>query len=381
MAVSREKIIHEKRLELYLADMPEYIVEYVRSKRRAKYSPSTLLGYVHEYIKFFNWLKQEGISEVEHIKDTPLFILEKLSKSNVEFYMEHLNEEVISTEKERKKGIERKRSEAAVSRNINALKSLFNYITTETENEDGECYFYRNVFSKIKTHKSDETASNRAEKISSIILSENEINDFINFVRHDYEKTISPQKKAAFHRDKIRDLALISVLLGSGIRVSEIASLTLEDINFQKDRIDIIRKGNKADTALVFASALLDLKDYLRIRDQYPGAKDTPYVFLTKYGGSSRPISVRAIQNLINKYTLAFNSKEEMFATGKGLSPHKLRHTFASEWIRNGGNIILLRDQLGHNTIETTQKYTNLSSEERRKVMDKMEQSRTDYLS
>ncbi|WP_083334824.1 tyrosine-type recombinase/integrase [Sediminibacillus halophilus] len=52
---------------------------------------------------------------------------------------------------------------------------------------------------------------------------------------------------------------------------------------------------------------------------------------------------------------------------GKGLSPHKLRHTFASDWIKKGGNLVLLRDQLGHNTIETNSKYTNLSAEETKK--------------
>ncbi|AZV42983.1 tyrosine recombinase XerS [Peribacillus asahii] len=166
------------------------------------------------------------------------------------------------------------------------------------------------------------------------------------------------------------------MMLGSGIRVSEIASLTFKDINLQKEQIDIIRKGNKADTVAVLPSALEDLKDYLGIRDlRYPGSKQTPYVFVSKYAGASRPLSVRAIQNLVNKYTGAFNSQEQ-FDSGQSLSPHKLRHSFATEWIKNGGNIILLRDQLGHNSIETTQKYTNLSSEESKKVMKDIEKSR-----
>jgi site-specific recombinase XerD len=63
-------------------------------------------------------------------------------------------------------------------------------------------------------------------------------------------------------------------------------------------------------------------------------------------------------------------------ASGKALSPHKFRHTFASEWIRTGGNLVLLRDQLGHSTIETTTKYTNLSTAESKKGIDKMDSSR-----
>lgn len=167
------------------------------------------------------------------------------------------------------------------------------------------------------------------------------------------------------------------MLLGSGIRVSEIASLTLQDIDFQKGQIDIVRKGNKEDTVFVLPSALEDLKDYLHIRNErYKPCSSVPYVFVTKYKGTAQPISVRAIQNLVEKYTRAFNSQEE-FTSGKALSPHKFRHTFASEWIRNGGEMILLRDQLGHSSFETTSKYTNLTAKESKKIIDKMDNSRT----
>ncbi|MEI2357880.1 tyrosine recombinase XerS [Mesobacillus zeae] len=374
-APSREKMVHEKRLEEKLNNMPPYVVEFVRAKKRAKYSSSTLLGYVHEYKKFFEWLKKEGISTVD-VKETPLLTLEELTKENAEFYLEYIQEEII---KERE-GVKKKRSESAVLRNINALKSLFNYLTTETEitegDNKGECYFYRNVFNKIKVGKEKETASRRARKISSVILSDNEISEFIDFVKYEYEKSLTGRKKAVFLRDKERDISIISMLLGSGARVSEIASLTLSDVDFRKEQIDIVRKGNKEDTAFVLPSALSDLKDYLKIRnDRYKPDSSVPYVFLTKYKGAAQPISVRAIQNLVVKYTKDFNSQEE-FLEGKGLSPHKLRHTFATEWIRNGGELILLRDQLGHSSFETTSKYTNLSAEESKKVIDKIDKSR-----
>jgi site-specific recombinase XerD len=372
-APSREKMVHEQRLETKLVDMPSYVVEYVRAKKRAKYSASTLLGYVHEFQKFFEWLKLESISGVEHIKDTSLEILESLSKENAEYYQEHLEEEVI---KERD-GVIKKRSNDTVLRNINALKSLFNYLTQETENEHGECYFYRNVFSKIKVSKEKITANRRAKKISSIILSEHEIDDFLHFMNVEYEKYLEKRQLTMFLRDKERDIALINMFLGSGIRVSEIANLLIHDINFKKEQIDIIRKGNKEDTVLVLPSALESLKKYLEIRtERYKPNHNVPYVFLTKYKGTAQPISVRTIQNLVGKYTMAFNSQGGKFAPGKALSPHKFRHTFASEWIREGGNLVLLRDQLGHSSIETTTKYTNLSPEEGKKVINKMDKSR-----
>jgi site-specific recombinase XerD len=378
---SRQRIIHDERLETMLPQMPDYVQEYMRSKRRAKYSPSSLLGYVHEYLKFFNWLLSEGVADYKDIKSIPYSVLETLSKETVELYREHIENEDIRTEKENQVSPApvRRRSKDAVDRNINALKSLFSYLTTETENEDGECYFYRNVFSKIKQLKEQETASRRAAKISSKVIKSNEISDFIQYLKFDYEKVLeatSAKMYKAYLSKKKRDVAMISLLLGSGIRVSELASLTLQDINFHTREIDIIRKGNKEDTVLVLQAALEELKAYLRVRQERFNTKESDiYVFVSKYKGMVQPLSVRSIQTLVSKYTKEFYDQNE-FSTGKGLSPHKMRHSFANDWILQGGDIITLRDQLGHSSIETTSKYTNLSRDEGKKIIEKMEENR-----
>ncbi|MGX1195982.1 tyrosine recombinase XerS [Metabacillus sp. SLBN-84] len=375
---SRQRIIHEKRLDSHLPSLPDYVIEYILSKKRAGYSSSTLLGYVHEYIKFFSWLQEQGISKVADIKDIPYTVLAVLSKENVEFYIDYLQEEDIRTEKEVNAGLPvRTRSSQAVYRNVNALKSLFNYLTQETENEDGECYFYRNVFSKIKQKKEQETSKRRAKKINSTVLTTEEINELLDFIKFDYEKDLSGRKLTSFLKQKERDIAIISMLLGSGVRVGEIASLTLTDIDFKEEEIDIIRKGSKEDTADVLPSALEDLKDYLSVRKERFKTKNTDvYVFVTNYAGKIHPISVRSIQNMVSSYTKAFKIKYDEFYRGNGLSPHKLRHTFATDWINKGGNIVLLRDQLGHSSIETTSKYTNLSKKEGKKVMNAIEETR-----
>lgn len=376
---SRERMVHQQRLDKMLPTLPPYVQEFVMSKTRSRYSSSTLLGYVHEYLKFFKWLQIEGISAADgNIRDIPYSVLEKLKKEYVELYIEYLQEEDIRTAKEKNADLPiKKRSDLSVNRNINALKSLFNYLTQETENDDGECYFYRNVFSKVKIHKEQETANRRARKINATILNEGEINLFLSFMKNDYERSLSGRQLSDFLRNKERDIAIMSVVLGSGIRVSEVASLTLPDIDFQKNQIDVIRKGNKEDTVFVLPSSLNDLKTYLRVRNErYKIADDESiYVFVTKYAGQIRTISIRTIQKFVQKYTKAFNSRSE-FSTGKGISPHKLRHTFATDWISNDGDLILLRDQLGHNTIETTTKYTNLSMKASETVMGNIEQSR-----
>lgn len=361
-STSRERQKHEKRLEEQLKDMPFYVVEYVRDKKHSRYSPSTLLVYVHDFRHFFQWLITEGIAKCEQIKDIPLETLENLRKKDVEFYIDYLTEEPY----EQRKGIWKKRTHDSVLRSIHALKSLFNYLTTETEDENGECYFYRNVLAKIETHKEKETANRRAKKISSVLLKGSEIKEFLDFMKYEYETLLNSHQKRCFLRDKERDIAIISLMIGSGARVDEIANLTLEDIDLKKAQIDIVRKGNKQDTINVLSSSIEDLKNYLDVRkERYKATDEDVYVFLSKYKGKAQPISVRTIQNNIKKYTKAFS--------GKTLSPHKLRHTFASEWLRSGGELVLLRDQLGHNSIETTAKYTNLDNEEAKKVINRMD--------
>ena len=369
MDVLLEKQQHEKRLERHVADLPDYIQEYVTAQRRHERSPSTLLGYVYEYKHFFQWLISEGIAEdITDIKDIPLTLLEKLKKEDMELFIDRLkNENIQASEKQSKK-----RSRMTVNRTIMALNSLFNYLTTETENEDGECYFYRNVMSKIKVVRSNVSANSRANSISADIYHNEDIPRFIHFMKNEYQTTVKAKALESFMRNKERDVAIISFFLGSGVRVSELAGMTLSNINFRTGKVKLIRKGNKTDTIDILPEAMEDLKAYLNVRSERYGATDKDvYVFLTKYKGMVKPMSIRAIQNLVEKYTKAFNQG------GEGLSPHKLRHTFAGDYLKNGdGNIVLLRDQLGHNSIETTALYTNLDERERKKVIQRMEENR-----
>ncbi|EIM06316.1 site-specific tyrosine recombinase XerS [Planococcus antarcticus DSM 14505] len=367
MALTPEELQVLQRIEKQLNDMPFYVVEYVRSKKRAGLSADTLLQYLYRYQHFFQWLLRENLTDASKSTSIPYSILAEMKKQDVELYIEFLKEEAITHENSTVK----KRGPAVITLSINALKSLFNYLTKETETEDGESYFYRNVMSKIVLHTKKETASRRAQKISSVILNEHEINDFMQFIEYAYEATLeSGLARQRFNRDKERDLAILSLFLGSGIRLGETARILVKKINLKKQLIDIKRKGAKEDTVRVMDQAIQHVKDYLDIREtRYTGSKEVPFLFVTLYGGTARPLSRRAIENLVTKYTAAF-------VQGEGMSPHKLRHSFAADFIRNGGSIVLLRDQLGHSNIETTSLYTNLSNKDNEQVLTRMEENR-----
>ncbi|MCI2255604.1 tyrosine recombinase XerS [Domibacillus sp. PGB-M46] len=367
MAAPREERIAEQRIEAMLPSFPFYIQEYIRDKRRYGNTPSTQLDYLYDFRIFFEWLLKEGLApSAQSISEIPYSILATLRKQDVEFFIDYVRDEPF----EAKKDVWKKRSATRVTRIIQSLKSLFRYLTEETELENGECYFDRNVMTKIKIGKAKETAKRRSQRISTLLMNDDDIQEFLFFLKNEYELTLTPRKQAMYLRNKERDIALISLMLGSGIRVSEAAGLLMNSINHKKNTIDVTRKGGKEDTVLVLPSTMEDLRAYLDVREaRYQPQKQESFVFLTRYQGKAQQISIRSIETNINQYTQAFTS-------GRAMSPHKLRHSFAGGWLRNGGDIVKLRDQLGHSSIETTSLYTNLRQEESISIIEQMDKSR-----
>ena len=365
-APTRKTILAEQHIETALEDLPFYVNEYVRAKKRARLSPATLSGYLYDYKKFFDWLRVEGLTDATTNKDIPYTVLESISKKEIEYFFEMLTEEKI----EKREDVYVHRSEASINRFIQSMKSLFNYLTIESEKDDGECYFYRNVMAKIKTPKKTESATRRSKRIGSQILDKGEMDGLLEFVRNGFEKTISPRSAQFYKRNRLRDIAIVSLFQGSGIRLNELAGLQTTDIDTVKGDINVLRKGNKKDTVSITPSSLTDLMNYLEERDAiYKPEQKNKFVFLTRYRGQANPISAEAIQALIGKYSEAY--------AGKRVQPHLLRHSFGKRWIEEGGSLVTLRDQLGHNTIETTVLYTNLTQEEQREILRKIDASDT----
>lgn len=187
----------------------------------------------------------------------------------------------------------------------------------------------------------------------------------------DYEKGLSKTQLRYFQRDKERDYAILSLFLGSGIRLNELANLRIRDINFRKETIRVIRKGDKTDIVQVVPDSLIDLKDYLSVRNERYGATnaDHEYVFVGKYQGATSPLSVRTIQDLVKKYTKAFNDNVAM-------SPHKLRHTYATNLLETSNDITLVMEQLGHTSTTTTMLYVHSTQAKAKRAADAMSNRR-----
>lgn len=159
----------------------------------------------------------------------------------------------------------------------------------------------------------------------------------------------------------LRDLALWEILYTSGIRVSELAGLNLSDWEHEERTIRVMGKGSKERIVPLGRQALERTETYLRATDRWPPAKDTSPLFLSTRGTR---LTVRSIQKRLEKRirTCGLNNR---------VSPHVLRHTFATHLLDSGADIRSIQEMLGHESLETTQRYTHVTLERLLDVYDR----------
>jgi site-specific recombinase XerD len=239
------------------------------------------------------------------------------------------------------------------------------------ETPDLKPYINRNVMAKIEFNENKESMETRANKMEGKILLGDEYERFRLFVAHDYGEYNKDNKKISnfYQLNKERDTAIISLILGSGLRLSELVGLDLEDIDFSKYCARVIRKGNKEQFVYFSQVAMADLQEYLSVRTtKYQVEKQNKALFISAPmgpKGKSRRLTARSVEKLVEKYAVAFGKP--------ALSVHKLRHSFATRYHFEINDVPKLRRQLGHSSIQTTMIYTHIKNDDLKIAVDKMD--------
>ena len=355
----RRELLLEKIEELK-AIMPWFVLDYYQSKLTVPYSFTTLYEYLKEYRRFFEWLLDAGISDVDLIADVDLKTLENLSKKDMETFILYLRERPSLNTYSTKQGV----SQTTINRTLSALSSLFKYLTEEVEDKNGEPYFYRNVMKKVATKKQKETLASRAENIKQKLFLGDETMEFLEYVDCEYEVKLSNRAKSSFYKNKERDLAIIALLLASGVRLSEAVNLDLKDLNLKMMVIDVTRKGGKRDSVNVAGFAKPYLEQYLEIRKaRYKAEKQDTALFLTEYRGIPNRIDASSVEKMVGKYSQDFKIR---------VTPHKLRHTLATRLYDATKSQVLVSHQLGHASTQVTDLYTHIVNDEQKNALDKL---------
>lgn len=217
-----------------------------------------------------------------------------------------------------------------VGRHLSTLRSFFKFLIRE---------------GYLKTNPIAGLSSPRQEKLLPLFLTEEEVTKLIGAVKLDNERGF-------------RDRAAMETFYSAGIRVSELVGLNIEDIDFIGGVIKVIGKGKKERIVPIGDIALSAIRVYLerREKEQEAGA-----LFLNKSG---KRITDRGVRNIIDKYIRIASIKQ-------GVSPHTLRHSFATHLLNRGADLRSVQELLGHVNLSTTQIYTHLTTEKLKKVYDK----------
>jgi site-specific recombinase XerD len=300
-------------------------------------SSRTRLAYAYDIRLFFEFLhEQNPICSKMEITDYPVSLLDQITRMDIEEYLEYLS----FYEKD---GKEITNDERGKARKLSALRSFYNY------------YFQNEL---ISNNPASLVPIPKRHQKEIIRLEPNEVAILLDQVEDGTKLT---KKELDYHKKtKIRDVALLTLLLGTGIRVSECVGLDLNDVNFEVGGIKIRRKGGY-EAVIYFGDEVEEaLLDYLEERERIiPAEGHENALFLSL---QNRRMAVRSVENLVKKYASRVTSL-------KKITPHKLRSTYGTSLYRETGDIYLVADVLGHKDVNTTRKhYAALEDERRRRA-------------
>ena len=300
-------------------------------------TPLTRLGYARDLKIFFQFLTWE-IPEFSNKEITQLTLedLNKVTSTHIEYFMEYLNLYIYEGKKIHN-------GERARNRKLSSVRSLLKYFFKKDK-------ISSNIAAKIDTPKIHDKEIIRLE-IDEVVklLDQSE----------DGDKLTKMQK--GFHKHtKNRDFAMLSLFLGTGIRISECVGLNLEDIDFTQNAFRVTRKGGNQVVLYFNDEVAAALKVYMNERvDNEKVPEDEHALFLSL---QNRRITVRAVENLVKKYS-------QLVTPLKKITPHKLRSTFGTNLYRETNDIYIVADVLGHKDVNTTKKhYASIKDENRRRA-------------
>ncbi len=329
-------IENEKRLRKLCRDLPSFCKEFFRGIEPVT-SSRTRIAYGYDLRVFFRFLEEE-YPEIHSgpMKTWPVEVLDKISLTQLEEYLDYLKlyenpDNKIHTNEERGR-----------MRKTASIRTFYRF-------------FYRKQ--KIRNNTASLLEIPKKHEHAIIRLEPDEIVKLLDSVEQG-DKLTASQKK--YHnKTKVRDLALLTLLLGTGIRVSECVGLDITDFNFETNAMKIHRKGGN-EVVLYFGDEVADaLLNYLDERVMVIPKEGSENAFFLSMQKSR--LSVRAVENLVKKYA-------RTVTTLKKITPHKLRSTYGTQLYKETGDIYLVADVLGHSDVNTTRKHYAAMEDERRRM-------------
>lgn len=340
-----------RQLQQVRKDLPPFLSEFFTGTAQTA-SAKTRLGYAYDLRIFFTYLREEhptlgGIAA----KDFTIEDLQKVTVSDIEEFLEYLTFYLRHDTQDPTEEVKRKNGEKGKSRKLAAVRRMFRY-------------FYKK--GKLSADPAALVETPKLHEKQIVRLEINEVADLLDAVESG--EHLSKHQKAFHQKNERRDMAIISLLLGTGMRVSECVGIDLTDLDLKNRQVKVTRKGGN-ESVLYFGEEVHDaLADYLEVRENAITKDAEEKAFFLS--GQGKRISTRAVQNLVKKYAGG--------VTVKHITPHKLRSTYGTNLYNETGDIYLVAETLGHADVNTTRKHYAEIQQRRRQDASKIIKLRKD---
>ena len=325
------------KLRQVLSTLPAFCKDYFRAIDSTT-TTKTRISYAYDIRIFFQFLLDENpVFKNYAMTDFSVDVLDQIKAIDLEEYMEYLKvyQNGDKTETNGERGLKRK---------ISALRSFYAY------------YYKREMIHSNPTVLIDVP---KIHDKSIIRLDTDEVALLLDYIEHCGD-SLTGQKRVYYEKTKERDLAIVTLLLGTGIRVSECVGLDIEDVDFKNNGIKVTRKGGNEMVVYFGEEVEKALKRYLEVRAGITPLAGHEHALF--YSAQRKRMGVQAVENMVKKYS-------RQITTTKKITPHKLRSTYGTALYQETGDIYLVADVLGHKDVNTTKKqYAALDDARRRQA-------------
>lgn len=323
------------KLRKLVAELPPFCLTFFTGIEN-RTSPLTRMNYAYDLRIFFDFLITETSDfPLDRIRDFSLSDLERVTGTHLELFLSYLSFYTFQ-------GKQYTDGERAKARKMSAVRSLFKYLFKKE-------MLSANVTDRVEMPKIHEKEIIRLD-----------VNEVVNLLNEAESGDMLTKAQQRFHKaNRLRDVAILTLFLGTGIRISELVGLNISDVDFESLSFVITRKGGNR-TVLYFSDEVAEaLQNYLAFRaEKYPDCRD-PALFLSL---QEKRISLKAVQVLVKKYS-------RLICPNKKITPHKLRSTYGTNLYRQTQDIYVVADVLGHKDVNTTKKhYAAISDDIRRRA-------------
>ncbi len=325
------------RLREVLKTLPSFVKDYFRAIEPST-SSKTRISYAYDLRVFFYFLIENN-PQFRSFETNQFTVhdLERVDSMDIEEYLDYLKVYKSPEDKQITN------TERGLARKFSALCSLYRYLYKHKFIAQNPTVFV----DKPKIHDK-----------AIIRLDIDEVVQLLDYVE-ECGNQLTGQKKVYYDKTKTRDLAILTLLLGTGIRVSECVGLDINDVDFKNNGIKVTRKGGN-EMVVYFGD---EVRDALELYLETDRAATTPLpshenaLFLSM---QKKRIGVQAVENMVKKYA-------RQVTPNKKITPHKLRSTYGTNLYKETGDIYLVADVLGHKDVNTTRKHYAAIDEDRRR--------------